>query len=56
MAEVLNEYENVVRFLAEGLDRVGSLEADRVLLEGDIGWETRMAIVYRVEKKKILKS
>lgn len=51
---MLAHYERIIRFFFEGMNRVGTLEEDQALLQIELEWETKMAIVYRIEKKKII--
>ena len=61
---VFTFYLNILRFVQDQLNRVATLEEDLELLErGEPGnskepidFEFRMAVVYRAEKKKILRS
>ena len=51
---VLTQYQDTVQ---KHIDvQKSSLEDDQKLLEGELDFEIRMAVVYRSEKKKILRS
>ena len=58
---VFNFYEQTLIYLQTELNKVTTLEEDLELLEDKpdqqpLNWMTRMAVVYRSEKKKILRS
>ena len=61
---VFNLYLQIMNYLQDNLNKVATLEEDLELLqrgesnstEEPIGFEYRMAVVYRSEKKKILRS
>ena len=51
-------YENLLDFLKANLEKQNNLEKDLELLRSgkDITWGTQMSLVYRIEKKKIIRS
>lgn len=54
-------YEQMLDFLSKNLEKFCSLEKDKELLvqapgTPKISWETKMAVVYRAEKKKIVRN
>ena len=51
-------YSDIVDFILKNLERRTTAEEDQLLLDSDpsLDWGMRMAIVYRIEKKKILRS
>jgi len=54
-------YEQILDFLSKNLEKTSTLEKDKELLlqapgTPKISWEIRMAVVYRSEKKKILRN
>ena len=54
---VFQHYLRLMEFLLKVLERIATLEQDfETLKHGDIGYQKRFAIVYRVEKKKIIRS
>ena len=58
---VYNFYEQTLIYIQSELNKVSTLEEDLEMLEDKPGqqplnWMTRMAVVYRCEKKKILRS
>ena len=58
---VFNSYELALIYMETEMSKLGTLEEDLELLEEKPGrqplnWMNRMAIVYRSEKKKIIRS
>ena len=54
---VFDIYTQVLIYIEKEMSKVTTLEEDLELLKKkDLAWTLRMAIVYRSEKKKILKS
>jgi len=54
-------YEQILDFLSKNLEKASTLEKDKELLfqapgTPKISWEIKMAVVYRAEKKKILRN
>lgn len=49
-------YKNVLEYVKLGMEMKSSLEKDQELLKQDMDWNLRMAIVYRSERKKIIRS
>jgi hypothetical protein len=54
---VFGYYKNIVEFVKKAIELKSSLEEDlRLLKEGVLTWHQRMAIVYRSERKKIIRN
>lgn len=57
---VFNFYQQTLTFIQDQLNKLSTLEEDLELLKDKPGkqlnWQYRMAVVYRSEKKKILRS
>ena len=53
---VFSWYKHVLEFVKLGIEFKSKLEDDLELLKGDLKWHVRMAVVYRVERKKIVRN
>lgn len=53
---VFSMYLKVLEYVKVGMEMKTSLEKDLELLKTDLDWKLRMVIVYRVERKKIIRS
>jgi len=55
-AYVFRGYKAVLEFVKLDIEFKSKLEDDLELLKGDLKWHVRMAVVYRVERKKIVRN
>ena len=53
---VFSIYLKVLEYVKVGIEMKTTLEKDLELLKTDLDWKLRMVIVYRVERKKIIRS
>jgi len=53
---VFGMYLKILEYVKVGLEMKTTLEKDLELLKTDLDWKVRMVIVYRVERKKIIRS
>jgi hypothetical protein len=53
---VFSIYLKVLEYVKVGMEMKTTLEKDLELLKTDLDWKLRMVIVYRVERKKIIRS
>ena len=53
---VFSFYKNLLEYVKLGMEMKSSLEKDQELLKHEMPWNLRMAIVYRSERKKIIRS
>ena len=53
---VFGIYKQILEHVQGTLENNTSLEKDQELLAEEINWNVKMAIVYRVERKKIIRS
>lgn len=53
---VFSMYLKVLEYVKVGMEMKTTLEKDLELLKTDLDWKLRMVIVYRVERKKIIRS
>ena len=53
---VFSMYLKVLEYVKVGMEMKTTLEKDLQLLKTDLDWKLKMVIVYRVERKKIIRS
>lgn len=53
---VFSWYMHILEYVKLGIEYKTKLEEDLELLKGDLKWHVRMAVVYRSERKKIVRN
>lgn len=53
---VFGYYKNLLDYVRRAIELKSTLEQDLVLLATDMHWHKRMAVVYRTERKKIVRN
>ena len=54
--KVMNMYKNIVTYLSKQLEDETTLEKDNELLVQEKNWNIKMGILYRAERKRIVRS
>lgn len=53
---VFSWYKHILEYVKMGIEFKSKLEEDLELLKGELKWSVRMAVVYRSERKKIVRN